>query len=290
MKFVFTTLLCLMLSAVGMTQSTPVDTTKTFSIETTDGNTYIGRIIAQTPQQITLRTNRLGDLQLDRRDIRKVKELQISQMVDGEYWHESPISSRYFFGANGYGPRKGEGYFTNIWVFYNQVVYGLTDAFSVGVGTSPLFLFNGAPTPIWLTPRLSLPIDKDNVQLGLGGYFGTVLIEDIGLYGMLHGQLTIGSRDRNFNIGLGYGYAGNDWANTPLISFGGIYRTGKKFALMTDNYFLDIGDEDLLLIAIGGRFISNNIAVDAGLVIPGGVDDFLAIPTLGLTVPFGNRK
>lgn len=279
-----------MLSAVGMTQSTPVDTTKTFSIETTDGNTYIGRIIAQTPQQITLRTNRLGDLQLDRRDIRKVKELQISQMVDGEYWHESPISSRYFFGANGYGPRKGEGYFTNIWVFYNQVVYGLTDAFSVGVGTAPLFLFNGAPTPIWLTPRLSLPIDKDNVQLGLGGYFGTVLIEDIGLYGMLHGQLTIGSRDRNFNIGLGYGYAGNDWANTPLISFGGIYRTGKKFALMTDNYFLDIGDEDLLLIAIGGRFISNNIAVDAGLVIPGGVDDFLAIPTLGLTVPFGNRK
>lgn len=170
------------------------------------------------------------------------------------------------------------------------MVYGLTDAFSVGVGTAPLFLFNGAPTPIWLTPRLSLPIDKDNVQLGLGGYFGTVLIEDIGLYGMLHGQLTIGSRDRNFNIGLGYGYAGNDWANTPLISFGGIYRTGKKFALMTDNYFLDIGDEDLLLIAIGGRFISNNIAVDAGLVIPGGVDDFLAIPTLGLTVPFGNRK
>jgi len=118
MKFVFTTLLCLMLSAVGMTQSTPVDTTKTFSIETTDGNTYIGRIIAQTPQQITLRTNRLGDLQLDRRDIRKVKELQISQMVDGEYWHESPISSRYFFGANGYGPRMGEDYFKNIWVFY----------------------------------------------------------------------------------------------------------------------------------------------------------------------------
>ena len=266
----------------------PTDTTQLSSIETKDGNEFIGYIRSIESDVIVVSTESFGDVRIRRQNLKSIRPLEKGQIVAGEYWPYNPHATRYFFGPNGYGLRKGEGYYQNTWVFFNQVSYGISDNFSMGLGIIPLFLFAGAPTPVWITPKVSLPIKRDKISLGLGGLFGTVLGGDGGAFGIAYGQATFGSRDRNINVGLGYGYADESWANTPTISVSGVYRVGKKFALMTENYMISAGEENYVLMSAGGRFIGKKIAVDAGLVLPtqtGG--EFFAIPWLGITVPFG---
>jgi len=58
------------------------------------------------------------------------------------------------------GLHKGEGYYQNIWVFWNQASFGVTENFSLGFGIIPLFLFGGEAgqySPIWVVPKLSYP-------------------------------------------------------------------------------------------------------------------------------------
>lgn len=266
----------------------PTDTTLLLTVETSDGNIFVGNIRRIEADHLILNTEKFGELRISKKDIQKIGTVSKSQVVGGEFWHDNPQSTRYLFGPNGYGLKKGEGYYQNTWIFFNQVSYGVSDNFTLGVGIIPLFLFAGAPTPIWITPKVSLPIKKDAVNLGIGGLFAVVLGEDEGSFGIAYGQMTFGPRDKNINLGLGYGYAGNSWANTPTVSLSGLYRTSKRFALITENYLFDAGDENVALLSFGGRFIGRRLAVDAALVLPTGTGDFFAIPWLGLSVPFGS--
>ncbi len=267
----------------------PTDTSQLVSIETKDDNTFIGYIRQIETDYILVQTDKFGQIQIQKKDIRALRLVEQNQLVEGEYWSTDPNSTRYLFGPNGYGLRKGEGYYQNTWIFFNQVSYGITDNFTLGVGIIPLFIFAGASTPVWITPKLTIPIKKDQINLGVGGLFATVLGEEGGSFGVAYGQMTFGPRDRNINLGVGYGYAGDSWANTPTISLSGIYRTGRKFALISENYLFDTGDENLVLTSFGGRFIGKRISIDAALVIPATETEglFFAIPWLGLTVPFG---
>jgi hypothetical protein len=267
----------------------PTDTTQLMSVETKDGNVYVGYFRGIENGRMIVETTRLGRISLLKEDVKSIRPVTSAQMVNGQIWFENPHYTRYFFNTNGYGLRKGEGYYQNTWIFYNEVNYGFTDNLSVGVGVLPLFLFGGAPTPVWITPKVSIPIIKDKVNVGAGGLFVFVLgEEDVEPFGIAYGQMTLGSRDRNFNIGVGYGYAGGEWAAAPAISIGGMYRTGERFALVTENYFFDAGDTNILLLSGGGRVLLRRLAIDVGLVVPTATDaGLIAIPWLGLAVPFG---
>lgn len=262
--------------------------TTVYQIETRDGNEYIGRIISQDSEKLILKTDRLGEVTLRKIDIKKMEPIIAKQMKDGEYWFENPQSTRYFWQPNGYGLKKGEGYYQNVWIFFNQVSVGVTDNFLIGAGIVPLFLFAGSPTPIWLAPKLSIPIKKDKLNMGAGALMGTVLGEEDTSFGIAYGTVTVGSRDKNFSFGLGYGYAGGDWADAPTISFSAMIRTGQRGYFLTENYYIGSGGDDLMIFFIGGRRMIDKAGIDFGLLIPtdtGG--ELIAIPWLGVTFPFG---
>jgi hypothetical protein len=289
----FALLACLALAAFNPLAAQeikiPTDTSQLVSIETKDDNTFIGYIRQIEMDHILVQTDKFGQIKIQKKDIRALRSVEQNQIVEGEFWSTDANSTRYLFGPNGYGLRKGEGYYQNTWIFFNQVSYGITDNFTLGVGVIPLFIFAGEASPVWITPKLTIPIKKDQINLGVGGLFATVIGDEAGSFGVAYGQITFGSRDRNINLGLGYGYAGDSWANTPTISISGIYRTGRKFALLSENYLFDTGDNNFVLSSIGGRFIGKHVSIDAALVIPtvGTDGEFFAIPWLGLTVPFG---
>ncbi|TNE54639.1 MAG: hypothetical protein EP344_14100 [Bacteroidetes bacterium] len=275
-------------TAVAQDVKIPTDTTLLVSVETTDGNEFIGYIRRIEASRIYISTEKYGEVRIQKKDLRQIKPVEQGQIVEGEYWVTDPNGTRYLFGPNGYGLRKGEGYYQNTWVFFNQVSYGITNNFTLGAGVIPLFIFAGAPTPIWITPKFSIPLKRNKVNLGVGGLFATVLGEEAGSFGVAYGQLTLGQQGRNINIGLGYGYAGDSWANTPTVSLSGIYRTSKKFALLSENYIFDTGDESYLLMSFGGRFIGKRISIDAAFIVPTQTEgEVVLVPWLGLTVPFG---
>jgi hypothetical protein len=263
------------------------DTTKLFRIESIDGNEYLGYIIEQNSSSIRLKTSNIGVITLLLKDIKKQVEVKKEEIKDGRIWYENLQSTRYFWAPNGYGLQKGEAYYQNLWIFYNQYGYGFTNNFSMGVGLMPLFFFNGSPFPIWFVPKFSIPIVQNKINLGFGILAAKVIggFEGDISFGIAYGVSTFGSRDYNISLGAGYGYFGSEWAKRPLILVGTMLRTGKKGYLMTENYFIQGGNSFLSMV--GGRSLIRKTALDYGLFIPWG--SHAAIPWLGITIPIESK-
>jgi len=257
-------------------------------IETVDGNEYIGIIIEQTGEKIRLKTNNLGEITIPSTQIKKNTPITQLLAKDGTYWLDNPQATRYFWAPNGYNLKKGEGYYQNVWILFNQAVYGLTDHFSAGVGIVPLFLLAGTATPAWITAKFSIPVVDNKFNLGAGALIGTVIGEENTGFGILYGISTFGTKDQNLNVGLGWGFAGGEMAKNPTVNIGAMIRTGPKGYFITENYFIGTPDEFVVMMMVGGRRIIKRTGLDFGVVIPiaSEMDSFVAIPWLGLTIPF----
>lgn len=272
-------------------QDTPTspDTTQLWQVVTFDGNQYFGHILYRDGETIRLETEAVGIINIPVRNVDTIKAVEVKEAIGGQFWPDNVQATRYFWSPNGYGLKPGEGYYQNIWIFFNQVSVGLTENTSIGFGIVPAFLFAGAPTPIWITPKVSVPVVKDKFNLGGGVLAGTVLGEDAGgFFGIAYGLGTIGSRDKNLTVGLGYGFADGEWARRPTFTLSGMLRTGKKGYLLTETFIIDVGTTTGALIALGGRTVWDSIALDYGGIIPAGdVGTLIVIPWLGISVPFG---
>ena len=261
-------------------------------IETIDGNEYIGIIKERSADKIRIKTDKLGEITILNSDVKKISEVSATIVKNGTYWFDNPQATRYFWAPNGYSLKKGEGYYQNVWILFNQAVYGFTDHFSGGIGIVPTVLFAGAPTPAWITAKYTVSVVKNKVNLGVGVLTGTVIGEKNTGFGILYGITTLGSRDKNINIGLGWGFAGGEMARNPTVNISGMIRTGAKGYFITENYFIGTTDNFVMMTMIGGRRIIRHTGLDFGAFIPigGDIGSFVAIPWLGFTIPFGNKN
>jgi hypothetical protein len=267
-----------------------------YNIESKDGNQYMGTIVQQNSESVTIQSS-VGLLTLPMTSIKSIQRVQPEQVIGGEYWFDNPQSTRYFWQPNGYGLKAGESYYQNVWVLVNQFSFGVTDNVSLALGVVPLFFFGGASTPIWGNLKFSLPSRNDRFSIGAGILSGAVLGasgESGGSsgFGIAYGLTTFGSRNSNVSFGLGYGYAGGEWANTPTLSVGGMRRTGARGYFITENYLIGTGEDPLILISLGGRRIVNRTGIDFGLFMPFQKDmgTFVAWPWLGITTPLGHAS
>ncbi len=261
-----------------------------YQIETTNGNEYIGKILSHDQKKLILKTDQLGELTIQKKDVRDIEVVNVQQVKDGILWFDNPQASRYFWVPNGYGIKKGEGYYQNVWIFVNQWTFAPSNNFSIGLGLVPLFLFS-APTPVWMTAKFSVPLKQDKINLGAGILSGTVIGEDQTGFGIAYGIFTFGSRDKNASLGFGYGYAAGDWAKKPMITFSSMIRTGHRGYFITENYYIATSSDQLALLSFGGRRIVKKVGIDFGLFIPVSTnqENFIAIPWLGITAPLGRK-
>ena len=275
----------------------------TYRIETIDGNVFYGKVLGRDSTHISLDALYYGEMKL--RHIHINSMLAIQKDIDEEkgYWPDDPQATRYFWAPNGYGLKTKEGYYQNIWVLWNQFAVGVTDKFSMGGGMIPLFLFGGAPTPIWITPKFSFPIVKNKVNLGVGTLAGTIVGEKRD-FAIVYGIVSFGSRDKNLSVGYGnglwrnrdayifdpntgYGRSGTEVEDIHMIDFNFLVRTGPKGYLISENMMVLAPNENFSLFSLGGRRIIRNLGLDYGLFIPVIENsEFIAIPWLGLTLPF----
>ncbi len=273
-------------------------------IETTDGNEYIGTIVSQDDQVIQLKTQTIGIISIQKSIVISVERVKKAEIRGHEYWFENPYATtRYFFNPSGYGLPAGEGYYQNAWILLNQVSFGITDNISLGVGMVPTFFFTlgsgESYIPIWFTPKVSIPVKRDKVNVGVGALYLTVLGEgaDGAGLGILYGVSTFGPKDKNLSLGLGWGFSNEDGlGDRPTISVSYIRRSKPKWAFLTENYFISAGDDALVILSGGARYMAKKISIDFGgmtFIFTGGDQDIVPIiPWLSLTVPFhvGGKK
>ena len=268
-------------------QESVVDSSQTVLVELKNGNEVLGVIISENGKEITIQTESFGKVIIPWKDISSITTVDESQAPKkGGYYSYNLQSTRYFYGPNGYGLRKGEGYYQNVWIFFNQASYGFTDYFSMGVGTVPLNLITGDATPVWIAPKFSIPIKKDMINVGIGFLGGTAIRESVGGFGIGYGTITIGNRNHNFSISLGFAGVSEEDISEPVISISGMTRVTRRTYLLTENYFFP----ETQIISFGGRTFAGRVGIDYGLFWPFGARFYVGIPWVGVNVPFGNYK
>ena len=262
---------------------------ETVRVTTTEGNILIGVIEQQNEERMIIRVKDIGEVTIQRSNISNIEVIHPDRIRNGSYWFENPHGTRYFFAPNAIGLRKGSGYYQNAWIFFNNVNYGVSNNFSIGAGLIPGFLFGGGldATPLWILPKLSIPVSGDNFHLGVGAMIGGVVGSGSGA--LFYGSGTVGSTDKTLTIGLGYGASGGDISSTPLVNISGMYRAKRTIYMLGELYFLP-GIDGSGLTLLGARWAPENFAVDFGLILPlADTGGFISIPWLGVSIPFGNR-
>ncbi len=294
-------ILCLLLVMLLITPASILaqDTIpETVEVKMKDGSTVIGTLVTETTDKVVVRTKNLGEITILKSTIIELKRLRSDNMVDGVYWHENPNPTRNLYGPTGYSLRKGEGYYQNIMIFANQVSYGFTDQFTIGLGFEIVSILAGANSfgdgpnipGFTITPKYSFPIKKDKWNVGVGVLALHIPGEEaLFSAGIIYGVSTWGSRDNNFTLGLGFGVADGELTANPTITLSGNKRVGRRFGIVTENWFIPVGGEYGTLLSLGFRYIGERITWDFALFGAGGEGEFFVspVPLIGIALPFG---
>ena len=271
------------------------DTTVIWQITTLDDNEFVGHIMSETAQRIEFKTAVIGIIFIQKNQIARQEKLISSKSTNGLLWNENKLANRYFLGNSAYNLKKGEVYYQNAWLFINNFNIGITDQFSLGIGIAPLFLFNkgiGGTTPIWITPKFSLPLKAEKINIGVSGLFGTTFgndFDNVG-FGYGFGNITFGDKSKNLTLGLGSGFVGGSLADRPTISISGMLRTGKRGYIISESYVVTSGSNTNSVISLGGRFLGKHITLDYGGFYVPNTGNFTLLPWLSISVPLWKAK
>jgi len=233
-------------------------------VRTTDGSSNVGRITQIDSVNILLQTE-VTVITIPIAKITEIKESPLGSMVNGEYWFPNPNATRLFFGPTAHMLKAGEGYFSDTYIFFPQVVVGITDYLTLGGGMS---LFPGGEMDgqlFYIMPKIGLALDEGFHLAG-----GALIINIPGFsndsynVGVAYSAATVGDRNRSFTAGLGYGFADGELADSPLVMLGGEYRLSRRVSFVSENWLFPGMDQPL--VSGGLRFFGEGLAVDLALV------------------------
>lgn len=267
------------------------DTTVVHSLALTDGSRIVGRITSVTADSVRIAST-VASVTVARSTIKQVSQHPASALRNGELWAENPHATRLIFAPTAIPLRKGEGYFSDFWVFLISSAVGVTDRFTIGGGMSLLpgididenIFFLLPKYTVVSQPKFKLAVGALAAHVGFGSNDNGLSTNDRSL-GVLYGVATTGSRESNFSLGLGWGYVGGTLSDRPVVTLGGQHRISRRVALISENWILPFDDTDGV-VSFGLRFIGEKIAVDLALATPLKDAIFPGVPLLGFTIKY----
>lgn len=262
------------------------DDTTTFMVETRDGSTFLGRVVAVRGDSVTLAAS-VGSITVSLSDITSARAVRAGDMRDGEYWFPNPNVTRLLFAPTGRMLKRGSGYFSDYLLFFPGVALGVSDRVTIGGGMS---IFPGVGIEdqlLYFTPKVGIvSTAKVNVAVGalaLRAGFGDDVNESDTNAGVVYSVGTFGGENGSVTGGIGFGYAGGTLSGDPAIMVGGEARISRRMGLVSENYYFASVSESALLSA-GLRFFGEKLSVDFGLAVPTGAG--VAIPFVGFVANF----
>jgi hypothetical protein len=204
---------------------------------------------------------------------------------------EAPVrdDTRLFLAPTGRPLEGGEGYFSDHWVFFPGMAYGVTDNITLAGGISLIPGIGLDEQAMYFTPKVGARL-SDHVAVSVGGLLARVGDNDDTLK-IGYVVSTFGSTDHSLTAGLGFGQAG-EGDTAPMLMIGGSTRLSKRLSLMTENWIFPDGDFELL--SAGLRFRGGRLTVDlAMLTSPEAFEDLDGLPLvpwLSFSYHFGDRR
>jgi hypothetical protein len=242
--------------------TTPHDST--VAVRLMDGSQIVGRLAGQTADSVSIVTS-AGRMTLARIAITELKGVNPAEMHDGSYWPPDPHDTRLFFGPTGRTLAKGSGYFSDLYLFFVNLAYGVTDRFMIGGGMSVLpsgdFFGNNV---YYLTPKVGI-VRSGTFNLSAGALIGFAGHTN-GSAGMYYVAGTSGRPDASLTYGVGYAYFNSRVTGDATLMLGGNVRVARRLTLMSENYVFTGGGGGYWMPIYGVRFIGDRLSTDLGFV------------------------
>ena len=255
-------------------------------VETKDGGMLIGRIVSIGVDVVQVETN-FGKMEVPIRAIKKIRRIPASSMRDGQHWYPDLNTTRLFITTTAQMMERGQGYYSNRYLFFSMLAYGVTDNFTIGAGglTLPIPL---KEIPFYITPKVGL-LNQESLDLALGALIMRMPDDgdDNGFStGILYGVGTFGGPE-GLTAGLGWGFVDGEIENTPAVVLGGKRRWTRRLSVIAESWlFPDAYDEPWIIYGI--RFLGLRMTVDVGMIAVPSVDIvFPGIPYFDFVFNFG---
>jgi hypothetical protein len=264
-----------------------------------NGSQFRGQILSETEDQVVLIVENVGELTLNRSDIKTMQSV-LAGDKDFDAATDIPVdeynANRYLISPSGFGLKKGQAYYENIYLGFNSFTFGLTDRFTVTVGAELYTLLLGSETPImYISPRVNFPFDEEGNTGGFsaGVIYFTLPTEDFSGIGVAQGAVTFGNKNSNITFGAGFGFSSESSIDggAVTLNFSATQRLSGKLSFVTDNISVTSSDFDdgtvLISAALRIHFNRKGGALNVGLFRPVDEDigDLIAIPFFSATVP-----
>lgn len=230
-----------------------------------DGTRLHGRVVAESPDSLTLETPGGTTVTLDRNGIEAIRTAR-GQVVDGRFVPEDPNRTRLLFSSTARPLRAGEGYVSSYLLFFPFVGVGLTDRVTLAGGTP---ILPGAMGEVfYLAPKVTVASSPGlDLAVGALGFFATRSLDE-GSVGIVYGVGTFGEPDRAFTLGTGWGFSLGGGTSRiesdPVFVLGGEFRTGERTKFVTENWIVP-GSGGVGLASGGVRFIGDRLTADLAL-------------------------
>ncbi len=270
-----------------------------------DGSLLRARIVTEDERNLKVVTAGGVSLEVPRESVDRIERngVDAPRPSDSNY-------TRLLFSPTGRPLRKGEGYFSDHYVVFPGVAYGLTENLSVaggltvvpGLGISEQIYYGSARLGKQFSERVAV---SGGVLAARGGE------SDLDTLGLGFVTATVGKPDKSLTFGGGVArtlseeyyttYEGGHWRGdfrkvasyTPVVMVGGTARLSRRLALVSENWL--ILSEDFKLseqpFAVGVRFLGDRLTADVGVVLIGeALQDGFPVPWLSVTYHFGEAK
>ncbi len=284
-------LLALVLWSASLTgQSTPSISEEYLLIRAIDGNLFTGRLLRMDSAEVVLQTEAFPQLVIPRSSIKRMREVKKQFLTPTFFAEETAIAGAYFVNSSAYGLRAGEAYYSTAMLFFHQGAYGFSDHFSVRVNT--FFDFEDFYLPVWVAPKISIPIRENFLQVALEGMLGRGFdnfedFEQEAYLSALQALFTIGNRTTNLTLGGGISWRDKQWSQRPFFSVSGTAQVSPRFAFMAENYSFVAYGTSGHIGAFGGRFYGRKVNLDLALAVSREeLGDVLLFPWVGFSVNF----
>jgi hypothetical protein len=273
-------LLSVILALTAHSQDIPLaelhaDSTVQYLLRMKDESLIRGSIIAIDGKELTVHTQKLGDIRVQRSDIASAVVLSGTNYRNGQFWFPTPVASRYYFSPSAIPMDAGHGYYQNTLLFINSFAYGVSKNVSLGAGFEVITLLSGRP--IWLlSAKAGFPVAK-NIHLGAGTLL--IALSDFSRYdghrptlGTAFGVATFGSKENNVTFGAGYGYGSvyNEQSDPGAFrmtgTISGTARMGKRIAFCSENWIIPNAFDDPVLFSYGIRILGDKSSIDIALI------------------------
>jgi hypothetical protein len=257
------------------------DSSQLCRVELKNGSIYFGRILLMDSSRIVMETTIIPYIEIPVLQIKSAVVIDSSNFRNGVYWFPNPNPTRYLFGPSAINLKMGEGYYQNAYLLINSINYGLSNNFSLGFGFEFLTTMHGEPI-YFISPKVGFQVDSF-FHAGCGVLYLN-LPDEMGNLGIVYGITTLGNKDKNITLGLGWGFVDGKFSQIPTVTISGMTRIFKNIAFVSENWLTP----NYRIFSYGIRFFGENLAVDLAFLNNPEIakNNFIGLPYVGFVVKF----